>query len=80
MGGWRQYGIDPGDFSDFLMSTCARLVKSATFNPELPVNLLSASYKELLENKKPILGKCLDFDLLKIFVPEEISLVKCLFI
>lgn len=40
------------------MNTCSRLVQqsSANFNPELPVNLLSSSYKELLENKKPIFG------------------------
>lgn len=58
VGGWRQYGIDPGDFSTFLMNTCSRIVQSSpNYNPELPVNLLSASYKELLENKKPILGE-----------------------
>lgn len=57
VGGWRSYGIDPGEFSSFLMRTCERLVESANFNPKQPVSLLSYSYCELLEQKKPILGK-----------------------
>lgn len=56
VGGWRSYGIDPGEFSSFLMRTCERLVESANFNPKQPVSLLSYSYCELLEQKKPILG------------------------
>ena len=57
VGGWRSYGIDPGDFSAFLMKTCERLVQCANFNSTRPVNLLAYSYCELLEHKKPILGK-----------------------
>lgn len=57
VGGWRSYGIDPGEFSSFLMRTCERLVDSSDFNPKQPVNLLAYSYCELLEQKKPILGK-----------------------
>lgn len=57
VGGWRSYGIDPGEFSSFLMRTCERLVESTNFNPKQPVSLLSYSYCELLEQKKPILGK-----------------------
>lgn len=57
VGGWRSYGIDPGEFSSFLMRTCERLVESANFNPKQPVSLLAYSYCELLEQKKPILGK-----------------------
>lgn len=56
VGGWRNYGIDPGEFSSFLMSTCSRLVQSSNFNPERPVNLIASSYNELLEHKEPILG------------------------
>lgn len=56
VGGWRSYGIDPGNFSSFLMKTCERLVQCANFNPQRPVNLLAYSYCELLEHKKPILG------------------------
>ena len=56
VGGWRSYGIDPGEFSSFLMKTCERLVQCANFNPQRPVNLLAYSYYELLEHKKPILG------------------------
>ena len=57
VGGWRNYGIDAGEFSSFLMRTCERLVQSNNFNPQQPVNLLACSYYELLEHKKPILGK-----------------------
>lgn len=56
VGGWRNYGIDPGEFSSFLMSTCSRLVQSSNFNPERPVSLIANSYNELLEHKEPILG------------------------
>lgn len=59
VGGWRSYGIDPGEFSSFLMRSCERLVETAKFNPKKPVSLLSYSYCELLEQKKPILGKYL---------------------
>ncbi|KAG5684527.1 hypothetical protein PVAND_013755 [Polypedilum vanderplanki] len=56
VGGWTRYGIDAGEFSSFLMRTCERLVQNNNFNPNQPVNLLSSSYKELLDHKKPILG------------------------
>lgn len=57
VGGWRNYGIDAGEFSNYLMRTCERIVKSECFNPQQPVDLLASSYYELLEHKKPILGK-----------------------
>lgn len=60
VGGWRNYGIDAGEFSNFLMRTCERLVQSTTFNPHQPVDLLAGSYYELLEQKKPILGESRD--------------------
>jgi len=57
VGGWSRYGIDAGEFSSFLMRTCERLVQNNNFNPQLPVTLLSSSYHELLDHKKPILGE-----------------------
>lgn len=57
VGGWRNYGIDAGEFSNYLMRTCERIVQSECFNPQQPVDLLANSYYELLEHKKPILGK-----------------------
>lgn len=56
VGGWRHYGIDPGVFSSFLMSTCERLVSMGKFKPSEPAGLLARSYYELLETKQPILG------------------------
>lgn len=57
VGGWTRYGIDAGEFSSFLMRTCERLVHNSNFNPQQPVTLLSHSYHELLDHKKPILGE-----------------------
>lgn len=59
MGGWRAYGIDPGEFSLHLMKTCERLVKLGRFQPTNPSELLAKSYYELLHHKKAILGKFL---------------------
>ncbi|XP_017778075.1 PREDICTED: protein phosphatase PTC7 homolog [Nicrophorus vespilloides] len=56
VGGWRAYGIDPGEFSLHLMRTCERLVKLGKFIPNNPSDLLARSYYELLHHKKPILG------------------------
>lgn len=56
VGGWRTYGIDPGEFSSFLMRTCERLVEKGKFVPTDPADLLARSYRELLESKRPILG------------------------
>lgn len=57
VGGWRHYGIDPGVFSGFLMQTCERLVTSGSCSPSDPAMLLARSYRELLENKQPIIGE-----------------------
>lgn len=56
VGGWRAYGIDPGEFSLHLMKTCERLVKLGRFTPTNPSDLLAKSYYELLHHKKAILG------------------------
>jgi protein phosphatase PTC7 len=56
VGGWRHYGIDPGEFSTFLMRTCERLVSSGRFITTEPAGLLARGYYELLESKQPILG------------------------
>ncbi|XP_018333385.1 protein phosphatase PTC7 homolog [Agrilus planipennis] len=56
VGGWRAYGIDPGEFSFHLMRACENLVKLGRFNPNNPSELLARSYYELLHHKKAILG------------------------
>lgn len=60
VGGWRAYGIDPGEFSSYLMRTCERLVRMGHFKLSEPGDLLAKSYYELLEHKKPILGKIME--------------------
>lgn len=57
VGGWRDYGVDPSQFSGTLMRTCERLVKEGRFVPSNPVGILTAGYCELLQNKVPLLGK-----------------------
>ncbi|XP_051682741.1 protein phosphatase PTC7 homolog isoform X1 [Oryctolagus cuniculus] len=56
VGGWRDYGVDPSQFSGTLMRTCERLVKEGRFVPSNPIGILTASYCELLQNKVPLLG------------------------
>lgn len=57
VGGWRDYGVDPSQFSETLMRTCERLVKEGRFTPSSPVGILTSAYYELLQNKVPLLGK-----------------------
>ncbi|XP_016102669.1 protein phosphatase PTC7 homolog [Sinocyclocheilus grahami] len=59
VGGWRDYGVDPSQFSATLMKTCERLVKEGRFTPSSPVGILTSGYYELLQNKVPLLGKIL---------------------
>ncbi|TRY60556.1 hypothetical protein DNTS_026971 [Danionella cerebrum] len=54
VGGWRDYGVDPSQFSGTLMRTCERLVKEGRFVPSSPVGILTTSYYELLQNKDEI--------------------------
>lgn len=57
VGGWRDYGVDPSQFSATLMRTCERLVKEGRFTPTNPVGILTSGYYELLQNKVPLLGE-----------------------
>lgn len=57
VGGWRAYGIDPGEFSYHLMRTCEHLVRLGRFTPSNPSELIAKSYCELLHHKKTILGE-----------------------
>ena len=40
VGGWRQYGVDPGLFSTHLMRSCERLVQAGFFMSNTPSLLL----------------------------------------
>jgi len=56
VGGWREYGIDPSQFSKKLMKNCETLVAKDTVFPCGPKELLATAYKELLEDKVLIQG------------------------
>ena len=62
VGGWREYGIDPSLFSSSLMEACRSLVdnKLIDLNPLTLTELLSRGYKQLLEDKQCIIGKCVE--------------------
>lgn len=56
VGGWRQYGVDPGEFAGTLMKTCEKIIHTGRFNPKTPELIISQAYYELSENKSPITG------------------------
>jgi len=56
VGGWRQYGIDPGQFSLQLMQSCERLVTSGYFVSDQPARLLAQGFSEMQQCKKPVIG------------------------
>lgn len=56
VGGWRAYGIDPSQFSKKLMEACKMLVKSGRFLTNRPGELLASGYRELIEDKSPLVG------------------------
>ncbi|XP_017066806.1 protein phosphatase PTC7 homolog [Drosophila eugracilis] len=58
VGGWRNYGVDPGKFSMFLMRSCERLSCLKDFEPERPHLLLERAYCDLLKQESPIVGSC----------------------
>jgi len=56
VGGWRAYGVDPGQFSLNLMQNCERLVKAGYFVNNQPSQLLASGFREMQESKRPIIG------------------------
>jgi len=56
VGGWRAYGVDPGQFSVNLMKNCERLVKAGYFAGNQPSKLLEQGFREMQENKQQIIG------------------------
>ena len=56
VGGWRAYGVDPGQFSANLMQNCERLVKAGYFVSNQPSQLLASGFREMQESKRPIIG------------------------
>jgi protein phosphatase PTC7 len=56
VGGWRQYGVDPGEFSGSLMRAAERLVARGKVDPTSPQNLLKEAFEELRESKSHVIG------------------------
>ena len=55
VGGWRNYGVDPSDFSYSLLRSIDHLI-TREWSPCHPVELLSAAFRELVYSKRPITG------------------------
>ena len=60
VGGWRDIGVDPSKFSSNLMRTCKRIVEQElagtnNLKRKMPIEILTASYQALLENKNQAL-------------------------
>ncbi len=56
VGGWREYGVDPGQFSSALMRNCERLAVDGRFARDQPAKLLAQGYLEMRECRKRIVG------------------------
>ena len=58
VGGWRDYGVDPGDFSYSLLRSVDHVTNvSKNWSARNPVVLLATAFRELLHSKRPITGK-----------------------
>ena len=55
VGGWRQYGVDPGLFSNHLMRSCERLVQAGFFQSNTPSKLLEQVCADVLCQTCPYL-------------------------
>jgi len=56
VGGWRQYGVDPGQFSRQLMYNCERLARAGRPAARLPNSLLAQGFREMQEAKRRVIG------------------------
>lgn len=57
VGGWRDYGVDPGDFSYSLLRSVDHITNvSKNWSAHNPVVLLASAFRELLHSKRPITG------------------------
>lgn len=57
VGGWRSYGINPGNFSLTLMRICENVVERNRFPAKDPVQLISRCYEEIEALRCPVMGK-----------------------
>ena len=55
VGGWRQYGVDPGLFSNHLMRSCERLVQAGFFQSNTPSKLLEQVRPDVLCKTETVL-------------------------
>ncbi|ODN05843.1 Protein phosphatase PTC7 [Orchesella cincta] len=49
VGGWRNHGVDPGEFSFSLMRACEKLVENDLFSPTKPERLLANGFSRIRE-------------------------------
>ncbi|KAH8286681.1 hypothetical protein KR018_009969 [Drosophila ironensis] len=56
VGGWRDYGVDPGEFSMSLMRNCERLARNRNYDPQMPELILEEGFREVQELPRRIVG------------------------
>ncbi|KAK2725758.1 protein phosphatase PTC7 homolog [Artemia franciscana] len=56
VGGWRQYGVDPGLFSSGLLRAVDNLVSLGMITPSRPASLLASAFRELRNSKMQVVG------------------------
>ena len=78
VGGWRQYGVDPGQFSTHLMKNCERLVNSGYFSPTQPAKLLAQSFREMQVSSISSFGKIYVLSLSRLILYPVLSDRNCL--
>jgi hypothetical protein len=54
VGGWRQYGVDPAEFSSNLMKNCSEIVKTGDFHPDRPDLIIASAFDKLAISPRPI--------------------------
>jgi protein phosphatase PTC7 len=54
VGGWRNHGIDPSEFSSKLMANCAEIVHSGKFELTRPDRIIEQAYNRLKTPPRPV--------------------------
>lgn len=57
VGGWREYGVDPSQVPQTIMTLCAKFVEMGKFSPKFPEHLLEMAYDEASMAKDAAIGK-----------------------
>lgn len=54
VGGWKKYGIDPGEFSSRLMRSCSEIVNEGSFEFNRPELLIAKAFNSIKTTSRPM--------------------------